>query len=277
LGLRLGRRRRDEAAGFPEPWRRIIALRLAAWRRLDLSERARLEDLVLGLLGGKRWTAANGFELDDEVMVTVAAHAALLVLGDGLGLDCYRNVTSIEVHASTIEIRGPQHTGLPGGLMFDGTTSLLGRAEFRGPVSLAWDAVLRDVRHPQRGHNVVFHEFAHALDMLDGAVDGTPPLTRPDIARWVEVCLAEYTALRRGHQPDPDRPAVEIAADGGPIVHGEILAPYAATSPGEFFAVATETFFTRPVALRGHKPALYGVLAGFYRQDPAARRPETSA
>jgi len=245
-------RRRHDGRGFPEPWRRILAWRVSAWSSLGPDERDRLEELVLQLLGGKRWMPAHGFELTEEVMVTIAGHAALLVLGDGLGVDCYHNVTSIEVHASTIFIEGEQHTGLPGGLMFDGITTLDGLAEFRGPVFLAWDAVLTDVRHPQRGRNVVLHEFAHALDMLDGTVDGTPPLPRSKVDRWVEVCRAELELLRSDH------------ADG-------LLDDYGASNPGEFFAVATEAFFTRPVGLRDDKPVLYEILRDFYRQDPATR------
>ena len=245
-------RRAHLPAGFPTAWRAIIASRLAAWSTLGEDERVRLEQLVLGLIADVRWSAANGFELTEEVMVTVAAPAALLVLGEGLGIGCFSNVTSIEVHASAILVRGEQHTGLPGGLMFDGVCALAGRADYRGPVFVAWDQVLRDARHPLSGHNVVLHEFAHVLDMLDGVVDGTPPLPSTEMARWVEVCLAEFEALRIG---------------GG----DDLLDDYAATDPGEFFAVATEVFFGRPVALRERKPALYAVLAGFYRQDPAAR------
>ncbi|MET0158824.1 MAG: M90 family metallopeptidase, partial [Acidimicrobiales bacterium] len=111
----------------------------------------------------------------------------------------------------------------------------------------------RDTRLPTRGHNVVFHEFAHKLDMLDGIVDGTPPL--PDQAtvdQWVAVCTSEYEALRAG-------------------TAGPLLRPYAGTNPAEFFAVATEVFFVQPVELQAEKPDLYAVLSGFYRQDPAAR------
>ena len=249
------RRRRSTSDHLPEPWREIIVRRLAAWSHLDGAERQRLERIVLDLIADKRWTTDKDFEVTDEVMVTIAAHAALLVIGDGLGPECYRNVTSIEVHSSTIHIRGEQHSGLAGGLMFDGVTALAGQAQIRGPIMLAWDAVDRDVNRPGAGRNVVLHEFAHALDMLDGAVDGTPPLARGEVAQWVEACLGEFEELRRcGHDE-----------------HG-LLDIYAAENPAEFFAVATEAFFDRPVALHQLKPALYEVLAGFYGQDPAARQ-----
>ena len=99
----------------------------------------------------------------------------------------------------------------------------------------------------------MYHEFAHQLDMLDGITDGTPPLGDDDAARarWVEVCTAAYDMVR---------------AEGSPV-----LRPYAGTNPAEFFAVATEVFFNRPLDLRTHEPALYAELQAFYRQDPAAR------
>ena len=119
-----------------------------------------------------------------------------------------------------------------------------------------WDAVERTGRHPESGHNVVYHEFAHKLDMLDGSADGTPPLHgRDDYRRWVEICAREYRALRaqakRGQR--------------------SFLDAYGATSEAEFFAVATGQFFDAPVALRRHHPELYAVLEAFYRQDPATR------
>ena len=137
---------------------------------------------------------------------------------------------------------------------------ILGQAFAQGPVILVWDAVLHGARHPEQGHNVVYHEFAHKLDMLDGAADGTPPLAgRGQLAEWVAVCSVEFLRLRR-------------LADKG---HKTFLDAYGATSEAEFFAVATEEFFDRPLALRKHSPDLYRVLGAYYRQDPAARANRT--
>ena len=118
---------------------------------------------------------------------------------------------------------------------------------------IAWDAARADARHPERGHNVVFHEFAHKLDMLDDLVDGTPPLAPDARERWIEVCTAEYELLRSG-------------------TDDSLLSDYAAVDPGEFFAVVTEVFFDLPGELRAAKPDLYSVLRDFYRQDPAQRQ-----
>ena len=129
-----------------------------------------------------------------------------------------------------------------------------GQATYRGPVLLSWPAVASGARFPERGHNVVFHEFAHQLDMLDGVVDGTPPLDDPEaLRRWVAVCTAAYSAVRAGH--------------GSPV-----LRDYAGVNPGEFFAVATEVFFCRPLELRAHERALYDEMAGVLPAGPGGAR-----
>lgn len=251
-----GRRRRQPPEPLPvsDEWRRILARRVVAWPRLSADERARLEQHAAALIARKRWEAARGFRLDDEVLVTVAGNAALLLLGDAFDLDSFSTVRSIELHASAIRIRGEQPSELVDGLVYDEDSLLDGQAEERGPLFLAWDAVLDDLRHPRHGRNVVVHEFAHALDLLDGLADGTPPLGRAERRRWVEVCTAEFEALRAA--PDPD--------EG--LIPGD-----AADDPGEFFAVVSEVFFTLPVDLRAERPELYELFAGFYGQDPAAR------
>jgi len=133
---------------------------------------------------------------------------------------------------------------------------ILGEAHMGGPVLLTWDAVRGSARNPERGHNVVFHEFAHKLDMFDGVADGTPPLDSSDeYTQWAKVCSASYKRLRE--QSD----------------HGKktVLDPYGGVNEAEFFAVATEAFFDIPSALQRKESALYDVLRGFYHQDPAAR------
>jgi Mlc titration factor MtfA (ptsG expression regulator) len=246
-GIHLFRRSPPQDA-LPDGWRPILEERLAHWRHLDAEEQDRLAELTGLLLSRKHWEAARGFELTAEMSLLIAAQAALLVLG--LSYRHYREVGAIIVHPSTVVLRGPRGAPVPG-LMTDAPTPILGQAAHRGPILLAWDAAAHDARHPERGHNVVFHEFAHKLDMLDDVVDGTPPLEPAQRARWVDVCTREYRAVQQGGD--------------------SLLSSYAGVNPGEFFAVATEVFFDRPVDLRAHKPELYGVLAAFYRQDPAAR------
>nr|MBP9067637.1 zinc-dependent peptidase [Candidatus Microthrix sp.] len=128
-----------------------------------------------------------------------------------------------------------------------------GETSERGPVMITWNSASREARHPEHGHNVVYHEFAHKLDLLDGVVDGTPPLSDPSmVERWVKVFTAEYEAVGRGEG-------------------SHLLRSYASVNPGEFFAVVTEVFFTRGAELAADRPDLYGLLRDFYRQDPAGR------
>ena len=179
---------------FPPAWRDLVARRLGAWDRLTAEQRSRLEALTARLVAEKRWEAARGLTLTDEIRVTIAAHAALLVLE--IGYAAYDDISSIIVHASTIFLTGEQPGPIPGSRS-DETVELIGEAHHKGPVLLSWDAALHQARHPEGGDNVIFHEFAHRLDMLDGLVDGTPII--PDGAarqRWIDVCTAEFHALR---------------------------------------------------------------------------------
>lgn len=241
--------KRRPRATLPENWAEIVERNVAHWAVLDDAERERLGDLMAGFVETKRWEAAAGFDLTDEVRTVIAAQAALLVLGRDL--DDYRDVQSIVVHPTTMVF----HDARPGpaGTMSKGPVHLVGlAADRRGPVLIAWDAAKANARHPERGHDVVLHELAHKLDMLDSVVDGAPPLPDPAArARWRDVCAREYWLLQAGQS--------------------SVLRDYAAVDPGEFFAVATEVFFDIPLKLQAEKPELYAVLADFYRQDPAAR------
>lgn len=247
MGMGLFRRRAPQDE-LPEGWRDTLAERIAHWCHLEPDEQERLGDLTGQLIASKNWEAAAGFELTDEMQLLIAAQAALLVLG--LSFEHYREVGAIIVHPTTVVMTGPRGASVAG-LMTDSPISILGQAAHKGPIIISWDAVKKDTRHPQRGHNVVFHEFAHKLDMLTNAADGTPPLAPEQFERWVQVCTREYELAQRAS-------------------HG-FLSTYAGVNPAEFFAVATEAFFDRPVAMREHMHDLYEVLAGFYRQDPATR------
>ena len=222
-------------------------------------ERSRLEAMIKEFVFDKRFEAAKGFEITDAMQVVIAAQACLLVLE--LGLDYYSGVGTIIVHRSTVVLSGPRSTGTAG-LVSSDPYPIDGQAHYGGPVMISWDAASYDARHPRRGLSVVFHEFAHKLDMLDGTVDGTPPLDDGLRERWID-------RLHRASSRRFDAASTRASC-----------ATTRATNPGEFFAVATEVFFSTPVQLREEKPDLYGVLADFYRQDPAARYPaaeETSA
>jgi hypothetical protein len=132
-----------------------------------------------------------------------------------------------------------------------------GQAFMQGPVIIIWDAALHGGRHPESGYNVVYHEFAHKLDMLDGAADGTPPLRNSaEYQEWNRVCSLEFNRLRHD---------AEMGIE-------TFLNYYGATSEAEFFAVATEQFFDQPELMIEQAPGLYRVLKEYYRQDPVKRK-----
>lgn len=243
---------------FPPEWEAIVHANVSHYSLLDDAERAELHASMQVFLEEKLWEGCGGLELSDEIRVTVAAQACLLQLG--LPHDYYRNVESILVYPSTI-VPPEHHPGVferTDGPV-DAAVPILGQAFAGGPVILVWDAVLHGARHPEQGHNVVYHEFAHKLDMLDGAADGTPPLDRDQLAEWIAVCSREFLRLRG------------LAGKG----HKTFLDAYGAKNEAEFFAVATEEFFDRPLILQGHAPDLYRVLSDYYRQDPAGRADRT--
>jgi len=219
------------------------------WRTLDDRERAGVESRALDLIAGVRWEASRGFEITDEVRVLVAAQVGLM--GLELPDDSFARVRVVIVHPTSMVLEG-EHETLEG-FTSDEPLHLSGQAEYDGPVMLAWDDVVDEARHPGDGNNVVFHEFAHKLDMNTGSINGTPPITDSALLdRWVDACTAAF----------------ELVGSGG---GGYSLPDDAADEPGEFFAAATEAFFDCGDVLRDEHPALYEVFAEYFGQDPAAR------
>ncbi len=237
--------------GLPVGWHDVATRHFGGWGAFNADERDELAAIADWLLRHKNWEAAHGFTLDDDMRTVVSIEAAVLVLA--LGTDYYREVSAIVVYPTTIMSRGV-YAGPVRGTVTDGVTPVYGQAhDRRGAILIAWDEALFAAHNPGRGSNVVFHEFAHKIDMLDDVTDGTPPLeSKAALARWVAVCTDAYTALRDG----VPRPPLDF---------------YGGVSPAEFFAVATETFFDAPLALEEHQPDVFAVLRDFYRQDPAER------
>jgi Mlc titration factor MtfA (ptsG expression regulator) len=250
--LKRRRRERLRATPFPREWRRFIEQNVPMFSRLSKADREELLGHIQVFIAEKHFEGCGGLELTDEMRVTIAAQACMLLLHRDS--DYYPRVTSILVYPSTYVAQEDRNIG--GGIWEEGDEVRLGHTHERmGVIVLAWDAALHGSRIWDDGPNVVLHEFAHQLDFENASTDGTPLLdSRQQYVSWARVLGAEYDELRR------------IDETGG----ASFLDTYGATNPAEFFAVVTEMFFERPVELRERHPELYDELKRFYRQDPAA-------
>lgn len=237
---------------MPGAWRAIIDERVPLARRLPAALRAELDALTHAFLREKRFEGAQGLTITDEVRVTIAAGACLLLVGMP-DHDLFPLMQTVIVYPSAYVAPGRQQ--LAGGLVLENEGVRLGESWQRGPVVLAWDAAAHGVSSPGDGRNVVLHEFAHQLDAEFAGMEGAPALRRrQDYPEWSRVMGREFDLLRR-----------RLSA-GVP----NLIDPYGATNPAEFFAVVTETFYERPGALRDLHPELYDQLARFYGVDPAS-------
>ena len=237
---------------IPDSWRDIVARNVPLAKGLSGEERERLLRLVQVFVHDKPFEGCGGLEITEEMRVTIAAHACLLLLHlDG---PCYPTVTRILVYPSAFVPKRALPIHYMG--VVPPPTAEAGEAWRNGVVVLSWDNVQRGAGNPADGDDVVLHEFAHALDHEDGDARGTPPLDSPSLVKsWAQVLSAHYRQLQRD-------------VDAG---RSTVLDPYGATNPAEFFAVATETFFEKPEQLKAAEPDLYDELRQFYRQDPGAR------
>jgi Mlc titration factor MtfA (ptsG expression regulator) len=255
------RRRKMLERPLDESAERTLREEVGIYDRLPEADRGKVRDFARVLVAEKNWEPCGGLKrsgLTQHMKLAIAAQAGVLLLG--LGLDplrdeLYPNVETVLVYPAGFVSSGPRSVAPigPTSIVSEDFANL-GEAWHQGPVILSWADAHRSSALPSSGNNLVIHEFAHKLDMLDGAVNGTPILeSREQLADWKNVMTGEYIELSRA------------AAMGMPTV----LNPYGATNPGEFFAVATEAFFERPSDLRAHHTRLYDTLKGYYKQDPA--------
>ncbi len=250
--LRKRRHRKLLADPFPDEWHRHLRLNLSFYALLSPGERSRLRDLVQIFIHEKEWEGCRGLEITDRMKVIIAAQACLLVLETRRTR--FDHVQTILVYPAEFFVED-RRVG-PAGTMSIDLQGHLGEAWHRGPVVLSWADVQRRDRLLHHGINVVFHEFAHQLDMLDGMINGTPPLeSREEYEEWGDVMTVEFEKLVEQSRLD----------------RATLLDQYGAENPAEFFAVCTECFFERPLAFARRHRKLYDLLMGFYRQDPAER------
>ncbi len=249
-------------------WRSVLA-GLPFLEYLDEAELDRLRDMALVFLDEKEMHGAHGLEIADDVRLAIALQACLPVLN--LGLDVYAGWIGIVVHPGDFKVRREEVD--EAGVVHEWEDELAGESMPGGPVVLSW----ADVRLAEAGYNLVIHEFAHKIDMLNGDADGYPfAHSGMDAKTWHAVLEASYArfckAVDRGaRRARGSTDALVAVGKGG---HELPFDPYAAEHPAEFFAVMSEEFFTDPPTLRDEFPELYAQLALFYRQDPARRLDE---
>ncbi|HEX8279841.1 MAG TPA: M90 family metallopeptidase [Chthoniobacterales bacterium] len=248
---RLGAKNRNKQP-FASAWLSILSQRVGFYALLTAAEQSRLRDLIAAFLDDVTFEGCGGLEMTDEIRVTIAAHACLLLLNREQA--SYPGLRSVLVYPSSYVAPSEYVDAI--GVVHEGDERRLGEAWMRGAVILSWDDVQHDSRDFAGGRNVTLHEFAHQLDQEDGTFDGAPVLeNRARYRSWARILMKEYQTLQRA--ADADEPSV--------------IDQYGATDPAEFFAVVTEAFFEKPRALRQKHPQLYAELRKFFRQDPAER------
>ena len=250
FGFKKRRRKRLMAQPMPVDWLAIIKRNVPYYQLLDREQQTRLQGLVQIFLHEKEFEGCGGLEITDEIRLTIAAQACILLLCRET--DIYPELRSILVYPTAYVAQVKQHH--PDGTVSEGLQPRLGESWSHGYVVLSWDDVLHGASDIHDGKNVVFHEFAHQLDNESGGADGAPLLPQRSMyIAWARVLSKEFNSLIRNIMMN--RPT--------------LLDQYGATNPAEFFAVVTEFFFEKPIELQARHPELYQQLKLFYQCDPA--------
>lgn len=252
--LRRARRKRLRADTPPADLEAVLKRNVRLYTTMPAELRQQLLGHVSVFLDEKEFIGCGGQEITDEIRYIVAGTACILLLNREPRY--FPGFTSILIYPDTYQGSQVRYDGV---VEVHERTTRAGESWHRGPIVLSWGDVHRGVTDPADGFNVVLHEFAHKLDEQNAGTDGLPELHETGhFDEWVEVLTREYKAL------------------GARVTRGtnRVLDDYALTSPPEFFAVATESFFEKPRAMKKRLPALYEQLQRFYRVDPAGWRQE---
>jgi Mlc titration factor MtfA (ptsG expression regulator) len=247
--FRYYRRKQLTIKPFPPEWEQILNRSVALYRYLPDSLKKELQGHIQIFLSEKIFEGCGGLQITDEIRVTIAGQACILLLNRKKPT-YYPKLYTILVYPSAyvakkVTVKGMEHT--------EEMTVRGGESWGRGEVVLAWDYVRKAAIDLAFGHNVVLHEFAHQLDQEDGSSNGAPILDkRSSYKTWAMVLSKEYEDLQRK------------TLSG----RKDIMDAYGATDPAEFFAVATETFFERPKQMKLSHPELYNELRSYYGLDP---------
>ncbi|WP_332854127.1 zinc-dependent peptidase [Duganella sp. S19_KUP01_CR8] len=242
------RLRRVLAQPLPAEAQAILQRNIPVYRRMAPDLQQQLQRMVVQFLHQKKFIGCEGLEVSDEMAVTIAGQACLLLLNRPSKV--YPALHTILVYPSAFVAQRAEIG--PGGVVTPGHHSMLGESWDDGRVILSWDDVISG---PGRGHNVVLHEFAHQLDSESGRANGAPYLGNPASYReWSEVLERDFHNLRHSAM----------------YRQHSVMDHYGATNPAEFFAVATETFFEKPYQMAEHHAELYAEFLKYYRVDPRA-------
>ena len=243
------KRKRQFAKSFPEEFKHILRSNVPLYSFLPDSLKGQLHGLINIFIAEKNFEGCGGLELTNEIKVTIAAQACILLLNRKT--KHFSKLRTILVYPHTYVARTVSSNGI---ITIDGRSVRLGESWQSGPVVLAWDSIKGGTSNITDAHNVVLHEFAHQLDQEDGAADGAPILeSRSRYITWARVLSKEYESLHKKMRKH----------------RSSVLDKYGATNPAEFFAVATETFFEKPKQMEKEHPELYDELKNYYKLDPA--------
>ena len=235
----------------PAVWQATIA-KLPFLAGLAVDAEKRLKSLTEQFLAEKEFSAAGGLTLSDEICVSIAVQGCLPVLE--LGLSAYRGWVGIVAYPDEFVV--PRRIEDEDGIVHEFDDVLSGEAWEGGPLVISWHDVQLAGKADTAGYNVVIHEFAHKLDMLNGEADGIPALhSGLDEDGWIAVFDAAFEDFCRRVDADEET----------------LIDPYASQDHSEFFAVISEVFFLTPQVVAGEYPDLYDLLRRYYRQDPLQR------
>lgn len=250
FGFKAKRRNRIRSHPFPESWLIILQRNVPYYGRLTPEDRQRLLGDIQVFVAEKNFEGCGGLEMSDEIKVTLAAYACILLLH--LKHDYYPRLQSILVYPDAYPVVVTRSG--PGNQIIEGHEMRAGESWRTGVVVVSWNHVLHRPGDSSAVRNVILHEFAHQLDQEDGSADGAPILPKTSMyAAWARILGREYKVLSE-------------AADAN---SSTLIDKYGATNPAEFFAVVTEYFFEQPQQLRERHPELYEELKLYYGQDPA--------
>ena len=257
-GLPGWRLKRVLSKEIPPQWKAILTRNVAVYSQMSTDLQHQLNKLVQQFLYQKKFVGCEGLEIDDEVRVTIAGQACLLLLNRPSRV--YPDLHTILVYPTAFLVPRNQVDGA--GVVTETRQDLLGESWSDGRVILSWDHVRRGAADWSDGQNVVLHEFAHQLDSESGSNNGAPYLGSPDSYRnWSEVLSRDFASLQTDAM----------------YRQQSVMDHYGATSPAEFFAVATETFFEKPWQMAERHAELFAELFKYYRVDPRAWLPQPYA